>query len=78
MGLRHEDFAVLGQFCAKVVTYKFHHPDRKRFCKSIKLENIDLFGQISDLIFQSISFVIFVSRPIKRKMQRVKKVQPIK
>ena len=49
-GLRHEDFAILGQFCAKIIT-KCLYPYTKCSCKIIRMISNELYqGELTIII----------------------------
>ena len=54
-GLRHEDFAILGQFCAKIITYcPTHTQSAPKFFQ----------GQLTIIIFWGVIFENIASKPI--------------
>ena len=48
-GLRHEDFALLGQFCAKSIPYAFSHPKCSSETKR-KISNEFYQGELTVII----------------------------
>ena len=64
-GLRHEDFAVLGQFCAKIITYCLY-PNTKCSCETIrKISNEFYQGELTIIII----LVIFEHQNLKKLAQ---------
>ena len=53
--LRHEDFAILGQFCEKIIT-KCLHSYTKCSCKTMKKISIEFYQKEPTMIFSGLIF----------------------
>ena len=68
-GLRHEDFAVLGQFCAKIITYCLYRTSTKCSSETIR--------KISNELYQGELIIIIILVIFEDVASKLEKIGPI-